>query len=43
MNTSKNFKQIEYIKQNIKYYSKIYSPNCKKVMELKNKLKTLIQ
>jgi len=34
-------KKLEQLKRNIEYYSKVYSPNCKKVKELKRKLESL--
>lgn len=37
----KSMKKIEVLKKEIEYYSKLYSPNCKKVIELKEKLAKL--
>lgn len=34
-------KQIELIKKNILYYSKVYNPECKKVKILLKRLKNL--
>lgn len=34
-------KKEELIKKEINYYTKVYSENCKKVLELKKKLKSL--
>jgi len=33
-----NERKIKQIKREIDYYSKIYSPKCKKVQELRKKL-----
>lgn len=33
--------KIKLIKKEIDYYSKVYNSNCKKVLELKKKLKEI--
>lgn len=37
----KNEKKIKILKKEIAYYSKIYSPKSKKVLELEKKLENL--